>query len=235
MSKATLQWVTPDAEYNMAYCARVSSIKNQGNKEYEKLFRYCIEHGHWSVYQMSSMCVHIETSLAVATQMLRHWSLSVCEPLDVQMLSQRYTDPLEQGLDFQPIELREAAEKNRQSSSKVIPNRPDSLPHQAVKNLLNVIEATRLVLKEADVADECIRMIYPQATTTRFFVSGSCRSWIHYFEQRLSEHAQMEHQVLALQIWEIFKENFPTVAAITLLKGGASVEAQLRMVDNVRQ
>lgn len=90
--KVNFQWATPEAEFNMAYCARVSSIENQNNTEYKKLFRYCLKNEHWSVFQMSSMCLSIETSLAVAMQFMRHWSLQIHEPLDIQMLSQRYAD-----------------------------------------------------------------------------------------------------------------------------------------------
>ena len=42
--------VTPDAEKHMAYVARVSNPKNQDNEKFAGLLKYCIEHGHWSVF-----------------------------------------------------------------------------------------------------------------------------------------------------------------------------------------
>lgn len=209
--KVNLQWATPDAEYNMAYCARVSSIKNQDNKEFRKLFEYCLNNGHWSVFQMSSMCLSIETSLAISMQFMRHWSLQIHEPLDVQMLSQRYTDPLAHGLGFQPIELRKQAKSNRQSSEDVLSGKESEEANQIVRETLDRISSAHESLIQLGVANECCRMLLPQATTTRFFVVGSCRSWVHYLNQRLDEHTQKEHQELANKILDIFKEQFPTV------------------------
>lgn len=226
MSWVTLQWVTPEAEKQIAYIARGSNPDNQENPEYEKLFRYCLKHGHWSPFQMASMCLHFETSLFVAAQVKRHWSLAINEPADIQESSMRYFDPLEKGWGFQRMELRKPAERNRQSSSEALSGVDAEIARgwltEYNRELLRVIAG----LKNIGVSNETIRQIYPQSTTTRFFIAGSCRSWLHYFEQRLSEHTQLEHQVLALQAWDIFQEQFPTIANITLLKGGASVEAQ---------
>lgn len=226
MDSVKLQWVTPDAEFNMAYIARGSNPPNQSNPEFEKLFRYCLRNGHWSPFQMASMCVQVETSLAIATQIKRHWSIAVCEPADIQETSMRYLDPFEHGLGFQPIQFRRAAESNRQSSEKPLGEYEQNKANGRLQEIYAKIEELRHYLKNMGVANECIRMIYPQSTTTRFFLAGSCRSWIHFFEQRLSEHAQLEHQLVALDLWDIFEECFPVVAGIVQLKGGASVVAQ---------
>ena len=42
--------VTPDAEKTIAYVARVSNPANQDNEKFAGLLRYCIQHGHWSVF-----------------------------------------------------------------------------------------------------------------------------------------------------------------------------------------
>ena len=80
MTKAKLISITqpiddsvPSPEALMIYIARVSS-KNQNNPNYEKLLHYCMRHGHWSVFEQVSMTIEIETSLAIATQILRHRS-----------------------------------------------------------------------------------------------------------------------------------------------------------------
>lgn len=226
MSWVTLQWVTPEAEKQIAFIARGSNPDNQANPEYEKLFRYCLKHGHWSPFQMASMCLHFETSLAIAAQVKRHWSLAISEPADIQESSMRYFDPLEKGWGFQRIELRKPAATNRQSSNEPLTGLDKEGAKIWLERYNTVLMQVIGKLKEIGVANETLRMLYPAATTTRFFIAGSCRSWLHYFEQRLTEHAQHEHQVLALQAWDIFEQNFPTIANITLLKGGASVEAQ---------
>lgn len=46
------------AEDLLVYCARVSSPQNQHNTETgPRLLKYCIEHGHWSVFEQASMTV----------------------------------------------------------------------------------------------------------------------------------------------------------------------------------
>ena len=68
--------VTPDAEETMAYVARVSNPANQENEKYAGLLKYCIKHNHWSVFEQSFMTLEIETTRAIAAQILRHRSFS---------------------------------------------------------------------------------------------------------------------------------------------------------------
>jgi thymidylate synthase (FAD) len=97
--------VTPEAEATIAYCARVSS-SNQENPEYAKLLSYCIKHSHWSVFEMAGMCLQIETSRAIAQQILRHRSFHF------QEFSQRYAEATENNF----YEARRQDIKNRQNS-----------------------------------------------------------------------------------------------------------------------
>ena len=76
--------VTPDAEKNMAYIARVSNPSNQDNQDYSGLLKYCIKHQHWSVFEQAFMTLEIETTRAIAAQILRHRSFTF------QEFSQRY-------------------------------------------------------------------------------------------------------------------------------------------------
>ena len=78
--------ITPDAEKTIAYCARVSNPSNQDNENYSKLLKYCIDHGHWSIFEMANIVIEIETSRGIAAQILRHRSFSF------QEFSQRYAD-----------------------------------------------------------------------------------------------------------------------------------------------
>ena len=78
--------VTPDAEKTMAYVARVSNPKNQDNEKFAGLLRYCIQHGHWSVFEQAHMTVEINTTRGLAAQILRHRSFTYLE------FSQRYAD-----------------------------------------------------------------------------------------------------------------------------------------------
>ena len=77
--------VTPDAEKTIAYVARVSNPKNQENENFSGLLKYCIKHGHWSVFEQAFMTVEINTTRGLA-QILRHRSFTY------QEFSQRYAD-----------------------------------------------------------------------------------------------------------------------------------------------
>ena len=63
--------VTPDAEKTIAYVARVSNPNNQDNPNVAGLLSYCIKHQHWSVFEQAHMTLEIETTRAIAAQILR--------------------------------------------------------------------------------------------------------------------------------------------------------------------
>ena len=101
--------VSPDAEKTMAHIARVSNPNNQDNPNYSGLLRYCIKHNHWSVFEQSSMTLEIETTRAIAAQILRHRSFTF------QEFSQRYAQSNELG-NIKLPDLRRQDKKNRQNS-----------------------------------------------------------------------------------------------------------------------
>ena len=101
--------VTPDAEKNMAYIARVSNPSNQDNQDYSGLLKYCIKHQHWSVFEQAFMTLEIETTRAIAAQILRHRSFTF------QEFSQRYANSNALGKIEMP-DLRRQDDKNRQNS-----------------------------------------------------------------------------------------------------------------------
>ena len=102
--------ITPDAEKTMAHIARVSNPNNQDNPNYAGLLRYCIKHNHWSVFEQSSMTLQIETTRAIAAQILRHRSFTF------QEFSQRYAQSNELG-EIELPDLRRQDLKNRQNST----------------------------------------------------------------------------------------------------------------------
>lgn len=56
------------------------------------------------------------------------------------------------------------------------------------------------------------RFLLPLNTTTKLYMAGSLRSWIHYFDLRCDEHTQLEHRDIANAIRNIFNVKFPTIA-----------------------
>ncbi len=198
--------VTPDAEKHMGYVARVSNPKNQDNDKFAGLLKYCIKHGHWSVFEQAFMTVEINTTRGLAAQILRHRSFTF------QEFSQRYADASMLD-DIIPIpELRRQDTKNRQNSI-------DDLDVKLVrdyrigiqKHFDNAMWLYKDMLDNG-VAKECARFVLPLATPTRLYMTGSVRSWIHYIDLRSAHGTQKEHMDVAEAIRCIFTCQFPTVA-----------------------
>lgn len=203
---AKLVSVTPNAEENIVYMARVSNPKNQANMETApRLIKYLLKHKHWSPFEMASMQVEINTTRAVAAQVLRHRSFSF------QEFSQRYSsvgDLPSIGLPH----LRSQDLKNKQASH-------DNMDPVVVENLNTQIEKLYQsaqnvydLLLEQGVAKECARSVLPLGTPTRMYMSGSIRSWIHYIEIRAGIETQLEHRLIAEAVKSIFVEQFPSIA-----------------------
>jgi thymidylate synthase (FAD) len=198
--------VTPDAEKTMGYVARVSNPSNQENPKVAGLLKYCVKHQHWSVFEQAFMTLEIETTRGLAAQILRHRSFTY------QEFSQRYADSSLLGDKIPLPELRRQDTKNRQNSIDDI----DPFTIQKYQMLMqdHFKDAMDLYQKMLDegIAKECARFVLPLATPTRLYMSGSCRSWIHYITLRSANGTQKEHMDIAEACKKIFVEQFPTVA-----------------------
>ncbi len=205
MNKVHLVSATPDAEKTMAYIARVSNPKNQDNQDFAKLLGYCIRHQHWSVFEQAFMTIQIETNRGIAAQILRHRSFTF------QEFSQRYADSSQLGSIPIP-ELRRQDKQNRQNSiddlSINTSKKFEDKIGQHFKDSLSIYQE----MLEYGIAKECARFVLPLATPTRIYMSGSCRSWIHYINLRSGHGTQKEHMDIANACKKIFSEQFPTVA-----------------------
>ena len=198
--------ITPDAEKTMAYVARVSNPSNQDNEKYSGLLKYCIKHNHWSVFEQSFMTLEIETTRAIAAQILRHRSFTY------QEFSQRYADSSLLGKVIPIPELRRQDTKNRQNSvDDLDPFVVQNLELQ-MQTLFDSSMALYQQMLERGVAKECARNVLPLCTPTKIYMSGSCRSWIHYITLRSANGTQKEHMDVALACKEVFKEQFPSVS-----------------------
>jgi len=198
--------VTPDAEQTMAYVARVSNPNNQENPNYAKLLGYCIKHNHWSVFEQSFMTLEIETTRGLAAQILRHRSFTY------QEFSQRYADSSLLAETIPVPELRRQDTKNRQNSIDDLDPEFVELTNKQIETYFAQGMSLYQHLLDNGVAKECARFVLPLATPTRLYMSGSCRSWIHYIQLRSANGTQKEHMEIAEQCKTIFAEQFPTVA-----------------------
>lgn len=228
-SKARQVWVTPQAEEHIAYIARVSNPKNQENESFAGLLKYCIKHGHVSIFEQASMCVEIVTPLAIATQLLRHRSFCF------QQFSLRYSDINElvdllgeQGsLYYMPEEARLQDTKNRQNSLTSDDPKLDDAMQNTMLSAYNIADLAYNELISRGIAKEVSRFVIPQGAFTRLYVTGSCRSWMHYLGVRDDPGVvQWEHVELARAIRPIFATNFPTVNQAFFHPGSTPLELE---------
>ena len=200
--KVKLVTVTPDAEKQMGYIARVSNPQNQGNPAVAGLLGYCIKHGHWSVFEQAHMTVEIETTRGIAAQILRHRSFTF------QEFSQRYANTNMLGKIDVP-DLRSQDHKNRQNSIDDIPQAQKArLQGQIERYFAEGLDLYNELIREG-IAKECARFVLPLATPTRIYMTGSVRSWIHYIDLRSAHGTQKEHMDIVKEVRDIFKKEFP--------------------------
>jgi len=197
--------VTPDAEKIISYCARVSNPNNQDNESYAKLLRYCIEHQHWSVFEMAFLTLEINTTRGLAAQILRHRSFTF------QEFSQRYADTTLLSEDIPLFELRRQDNKNRQNSIDDIDSEIVVKWNTQIREHFAKAKAIYDGMIKDGIAKECARFVLPLATPTRLYMSGSIRSWVHYIELRSSNGTQKEHMNIANECKSIFIEQFPII------------------------
>jgi thymidylate synthase (FAD) len=190
----------------ITFCARVSNPENQYNTETaEKLIKYLIKHAHWSPFELVSVCLEVETTRDIARQILRHRSFSFNE------YSQRYADPTKD-LDFVTREARLQDTVNRQNSVETDDTDLKILWEEAQ---LAVIDRAKQAYKWAidnGIAKEQARAVLPEGlTTSRMYMNGTLRSWIHFIEVRSGNGTQKEHMEVARECACAIAAIFPMI------------------------
>ena len=151
------------------YCARVSNPESQEEgKGINKLWRYLKKHGHWSPFEMANVCMEIECTRDISRQLIRHRSFSF------QEFSQRYSDPILEGLSFPLREARLQDYENRQNS-KWTNNK--SIIDAWVQIQSKVKDVALKAYQDAlklDIAKEVARVLLPEGmTTSRIYMNGT--------------------------------------------------------------
>ena len=206
MTKVCLISVTPDAEKTIGYIARVSNPANQENPKVAGLLKYCIKHGHWSVFEQATMTLEISTTRGLAAQILRHRSFCF------QEFSQRYADSSLLGETIALPELRLQDEKNRQNSiDGVDPWTKQKFEILMQNHFKQGMDLYQQMLEEG-IAKECARFVLPLAVGTKLYMTGNLRSWIHYINLRTANGTQKEHMEIAELCKQHFICQFPVVS-----------------------
>ena len=195
-----------DVEELIAFSARVRNPSNQMNKETnKKLLNYLIKHKHWSPFEMVNACIEITTTRDIARQILRHRSFSF------QEFSQRYADPVKE-LDFVTREARIQDSKNRQNSIEVD---DETFQLDWEREQRRVIWMCKQVYNAAikkGIAKEVARAVLPEGLiTSRLYMNGTLRSWIHFIELRSENGTQKECSEVAIACAEAISKIFPMV------------------------
>lgn len=205
-----LVWTTPNAEELIVRMARVSAPRNEGNMiTAPRLLKHLIVHEHWSPFEMANMCVEINTTRMISQQIIRHRSFSF------QEFSQRYANVNSINRTELP-QLRSQDHKNRQNSID------DLVERIGPKKLADLYRRAQSQLEDAEhlyqemvslgVAKECARGILPLCSSTRLYMNGTLRSWIHWTMLRSANGTQLEHQEIALKVKAIFENRFPVIS-----------------------
>lgn len=190
----------------IAYVARVSNPSNQNNDaSAEKLVNYLIKHNHWSPLEMVDVTLEIETTRDIARQILRHRSFVF------QEFSQRYADPTKD-LGFVHKEARLQDYKNRQNSIDIEDEFIQADWEQYQSTVLNYARNAYKWAIENGIAKEVARVVLPEGlTTSRMYMKGSIRSWIHYIQIRSGVETQKEHREVAIACAEAIEPIFPMI------------------------
>jgi thymidylate synthase (FAD) len=191
------------AEELISYCARVSNPDNQMSIETApRLIKYLINHKHWSPFEMVSATFEIQTSRAIAAQILRHRSFCF------QEFSQRYSN----AAGFEKFELRKQGKTNRQVGEELIDFGDYVEMIEEIGNIQLACQNLYRKLLDKGVARECARMILPLSTSTKLYMSGTMRSWIHYIDLRTAKDTQTDHREVAERIQDILIKEFPVIS-----------------------
>lgn len=194
-----------NAQEVISYIARVSNPNNQLNFDTASgLIEYCIKKNHWSIFEHAYMTLEINTTRAISAQILRHRSFCF------QEFSQRYADASLLENTLVVPDLRRQDITNRQNSVDDLGDYVKLELQGLIQKHFNFSQELYKNLLSKGVAKECARFILPMATSTRIYMTGSCRSWITYIALREKSGTQKEHIDIAKQCKEIFKEEFPT-------------------------
>ena len=199
--------IEQNAQEVISYIARVSNPNNQLNFDTAAgLLRYCIKHKHWSPFEHAYMTLEINTTRAIAPQILRHRSFTY------QEFSQRYADT--NLLSDSPVipDLRRQDTKNRQNSTDDMGEYVKLGLQGEISEYFKQGQNLYNRLLEKGVAKECARAVLPLNTPTRIYMTGSARSWVHYIDLRSANGTQKEHMIIAENCKAVFKTQFPTLA-----------------------
>ena len=196
--------------------ARVSVGKHHDefDESDKKLLHFLIDNKHTSPFYHAQLQLRVTLPIFLARQFMRH-----TVGMSYNEISGRYVE-FDETAYYKPEGWREAAPGVKQGSSDELLDRPaHNRASTAYETAVNVAFDTYNYLLSLGVCKEQARMVLPVSVETQFYVTGSLWAWLHFLELRLDQHAQLEMQLLAWQVYDIVNKHFPeTVKAFKVMK-----------------
>lgn len=189
--------------------ARVSTATDQNPPDRDrdlKLTRYLLRHGHTSPFEHLGATIMIKCPLFIARQIMRHRTFSYNE------MSRRYTD---RDIEiYQFTSLYTQHESALQCSDE---NEPlvgaQYLREKMAESYKDQYLLYHYLLRRG-VAREQARAVLPQATMTRFYMTGNLHNWLRFINLRNTQHAQYEARLIAQKINTLLSAQFPITMMI---------------------
>lgn len=202
------------SDLSIVNAARVSFGKQSETLKQKDidLIKYLANNEHYSPFEHVTCTILVECPLYIRSQIHRHRTFAYNE------ISRRYTS---ENIDFYipPVDdIRMQSKDNKQASRGSL----DQASADSAKWLMEefckkAMEAYEDLLA-LGVAREQARSVLPMCTSTKFYMTGNLRNFVHFLELRLHPHAQREARMVAEQILEILKRLFPVSTEALLEK-----------------
>lgn len=190
----------------LAYFARVSNAANQLNiATGPRLIKRLIADAEWSPLDMVNVVFEIETSRAIARQILRHWSARF------QEFSQRWA-----AVDAEPyMTIARAAVPGRRAETQRMTADQEAAWYGEQIRTWRVAHSRYKAAIEAGQHPESARCILPEGMAPSFlYANATLRTWLHYAQLRMKKNTQLEHRWIAEQVWEHLIFHYPVLGEV---------------------
>ncbi|WP_165164065.1 FAD-dependent thymidylate synthase [Corynebacterium qintianiae] len=170
------------------------------NKAY---LHHIIDVGHDALLEHATATVYIRgLSRAAGNELLRHRNFSFSQ-LSQRFVHEGSSEVVLPALIAEDEELRRMFLRAADETRFIY----DELLRALEENLAG--EPNSLLRRKK--ARQAARAVLPNATETRFVVTGNYRAWRQFIAARASEHADVEIRSLAVTCLELLRDNAPTL------------------------
>lgn len=184
-------------------CYETFDKPNPHTASNESYLRHILEVGHDALLEHATATLYVRgLSRAAGNELLRHRHLSFSQ------LSQRFV-PAGEADVVVPDAIADDEDLARMFLSAVDETR--FVYEELLQALESNLEGEPNALLRKKKARQAARAILPNATETRFVVTGNYRAWREFIAARASEHADTEIRELAVRCLEILKKQAPAL------------------------